>query len=208
VYQAAGGAPIEEKSSASGHHWANKHASNPEHALAEAAHGNKAFPQSEMLGVKQQRSWQVRGNALPRWAWDRVLPAARGGMNLCFLFLLPVWPPPPLRSRSPQGWLRDEQRVVAGDLVWGILTSVNTAASRLPLLRLWWLPGASGCLSVDAPLSGSALAPLLPPGLEVCATPSSLASRPWMEMGVRGRGLHRGAIMHLVLFAKFPARKW
>ena len=62
--------------------------------------------------------------------------------------------------------MREEHRTATVDLAWGILTSVNTAASRLPLLRLWWLPGSVGCLSVDVPLSAAALGGLLPPGGE------------------------------------------
>jgi len=49
-----------------GHHWQHVKATNPEHALLEAAHGAKAFPQAEMVGLKQQRSWEV-GRKHGRW---------------------------------------------------------------------------------------------------------------------------------------------
>ena len=52
------------------------------------------------------------------------------------------------------------------------------------------------------------LAPLLPRGLEVCDVPAKLANKAWMHVGAKGRGLHRGAIMHLVLYSRFPDRKW
>jgi len=46
----------------------------------------------------------------------------------------------------------------------------------------------------------------MPPGLEVCATPESLQSRSWYSEDNRGR--HRGALISLVVFQRFPRRKW
>jgi len=118
------------------------------------------------------------------------------------------------QAGSPwQRHLSAEHGLIKNGIAFGILTSGKTAADRLAFLRFWWLPGAVGCLSVDPKLdvktARSLLGALVPPGLEVCeGVPSRLKNKPWMETGQKGRGLHRGALMHLVLFSKFPTRQW
>ena len=120
-------------------------------------------------------------------------------------------------SQGSKRWmslLKDEyQAIASGDFVaFGILTSARTAVTRLPLLELWWLPGAVGCVSVDSHLDAKSaknyLSRLLPQGLEVCEVPGRFKAKPWMEVGQRNRGLHRGALMHLVILQRFPTKKW
>jgi hypothetical protein len=48
----------------------------------------------------------------------------------------------------------------------------------------------------------------LPRGLDVCEVPPHIAAKAWMRQGVKGRGLHRGAILHLVLRGRFALKKW
>ena len=107
-----------------------------------------------------------------------------------------------------RGWLRDEHREATQDVAFGIITSTHTAAGRLPLLALWWLPGTVGCLSTDRRIAAPLLAASLPPGLEVCDVPPAIANKGWMNVGAKGRGLHRGAIIHLIIYNRFPGRKW
>jgi hypothetical protein len=46
----------------------------------------------------------------------------------------------------------------------------------------------------------------MPAGLEVCATPESLQTRSWYSED--NHGTHRGAVISLVVFQRFPGRKW
>jgi hypothetical protein len=108
-----------------------------------------------------------------------------------------------------QGAHASELRHATSDLAFGVIASHATSAARLPLLRLWWLPGAVGCVSMDrhgAP--HAALYALLPSGLELCPVPDHLASKFWMRVGAKNRGLHRGAMMHIITYRRFPDRNW
>lgn len=60
----------------------------------------------------------------------------------------------------------------------------------MDLLRLWWVPGARGCLSINGKGTGaggrvgtnllpSSVRSRMPRGLEICPTPSDLQEKDW-----------------------------
>jgi hypothetical protein len=106
--------------------------------------------------------------------------------------------------------LNEENRSVVEDIAFGIIGSATLSMDRLPFLKLWWLPGAVGCLSMEghAPNGQIPLAALslLPIGLEVCTTPEDLQSQPWYSEDKHGS--HRGALMPLIMVRRFPSRNW
>jgi hypothetical protein len=75
--------------------------------------------------------------------------------------------------------LSDESRMVKEDMVFGILTSAEALETRIDLLRLWWLPGSTGCLYFDETMISGAMRLKLPRGVEVCFTPEAYLNRPW-----------------------------
>ena len=110
-----------------------------------------------------------------------------------------------LSNKAP---LQDEYKFAVSNMAFGIISSAATVSQRLQLLKLWWLPGAQGCLSLDKHVSATTLGHLLPPGLDVCGVPWHIQKKAWMKQGVKGRGLHRGAILHLILHGRFALKKW
>ena len=117
------------------------------------------------------------------------------------------------RSGSLGAYLADENRTLTEQLVFGVISSQETAPGRLDLLRLWWVPGTRGCLSVNGQGGGSGLGLLpghvrarMPPGLEVCPTPESLQAKAWYSED--RHGTHRGALLPLILRLRFPDRRW
>ena len=105
-------------------------------------------------------------------------------------------------------WLAEEVKVATQQMAFGVLTSSATASQRLPLLRNWWLPGAVGCLSSDRHLHHGLFMSSVPRGLDYCPVPPALEHKHWMKAGRKGRGLHRGAIMPLILRKRFPSKQW
>ena len=106
-----------------------------------------------------------------------------------------------------ESWLGDEADTIANDIVFGIISSVATASKRLGLLRFWWMPGARGCLSLDQKVSARSMG-ALPSGLEVCDTPLGIKSKEWYHRGVKHRGIHRGALLPLITYQRFPGASW
>jgi len=121
--------------------------------------------------------------------------------NLVASGATPSW----LSNKAP---LQDEYKFAIANMAFGIISSAATVSQRLELLKLWWLPGAQGCLSLDKHVSANTLGHLLPPGLDVCGVPWHIQKKAWMKQGVKGRGLHRGAILHLILHGRFALKKW
>lgn len=101
--------------------------------------------------------------------------------------------------------LAPDAKSVREDLAFGFLTSADALVTRVGLLRWWWLPGSVGCAYLDESLLPTELSEHLPPGLDTCYTPESFRAKPWYVKYSRER---RGAVMPLLLAAKFPDRKW
>jgi hypothetical protein len=102
-------------------------------------------------------------------------------------------------------WLPNESKLAKTDLAFGILTSVRTL-SRLGLLKHWWVPGAAGCIIGTAELPRALWAAMKPPpGLTECLYPSDWSSKPWFKANPDDA---RGALALLLLYRKFPSRRW
>ena len=67
-----------------------------------------------------------------------------------------------------------EFRRVREDIVFGFVSDASAFDVRIGLLRLWWLPGSSGCVYFDETMVSSAMKALLPRGLDICYTPATL----------------------------------
>jgi len=110
------------------------------------------------------------------------------------------------QQSDPMGaYLGSENETIGASVAFGIISSAATLGSRLDLLKLWWLPGAVGCLSLEGNKQPN-MHGRLPNGMEVCSTPQSIQSKPWYREDMHGT--HRGAVISLVVFQRFPRHKW
>jgi hypothetical protein len=100
--------------------------------------------------------------------------------------------------------------MLSEDVVFGVISSASLAYERIPLIKLWWLEGTVGCYVVEGGGLYGQLneeqVKMLPPGLEVCTTPDYLRNKTYYEED--NRGTHRGALMPLILYHKFPDKLW
>ena len=93
-----------------------------------------------------------------------------------------------------------EFRSVREDLVFGLVSDASSFAVRIGLLRLWWLPGSTGCVYFDETMIDSSMKALLPRGLDICYTPAVYLRKPWYRKYSRRE---REAILPLMLHSCF-----
>lgn len=107
------------------------------------------------------------------------------------------------RTRDAWLWLESERNFASSRMAFSVVSSTITAENRLPLLKLWWLPGLVGCVSLDSTLPEviEFASKMLLPGLKICAVPNRFnSSSLWMKDGSHDHALHRGVVQLLPSF--------
>ena len=110
-------------------------------------------------------------------------------------------------SETPilRGAMAGEYARAKDGIAFGVISSADALETRLGLLRLWWMPGAVGCVSMDETVISALTRSRLPRGLDVCYTPDVLMRRHWYQKYSRRSRL---ALLPLLLLRRFPDKRW